>query len=274
MKERIFTLTCGGLLFIAFIVFVACNNDDESNKVNKMVKEAFEARFPGATAVDWNMKKSYYKADFKWDEKDHDAWFMNTGVWLQTESDMTYVDLPELVKTAFTNGMYADWRVDNVEKLERLNMLTLYRIEVKKSSSELELYFDEMGDLVRESNEDQATPVAIRDFIRKNYEGTVTVETSHLIGGMWIVDLLSDGRVKEVFFDSSSDWIRTQWAVAINELPTNVTDVLRDEAFQGYTLKSAEYREESSGQKMYRLRLEKTGSVDLYVEVSPEGQLL
>ena len=51
-----------------------------------------------------------------------------------TETDVRYENLPEPVLAAHKAGKYADWRVDDVDKLTREGMETLYVIEVEKGN--------------------------------------------------------------------------------------------------------------------------------------------
>ena len=66
-----------------------------------------------------------------------------------TETDVRYENLPEPVLAAHKAGKYADWRVDDVDKLTREGMETLYVIEVEKGESELDLFYSSTGILVK-----------------------------------------------------------------------------------------------------------------------------
>ena len=52
---------------------------------------------------------------------------------------------PNLYLLRHKAGKYADWRVDDVDKLTREGMETLYVIEVEKGESELDLFYLSTG---------------------------------------------------------------------------------------------------------------------------------
>lgn len=87
----------------------------------------------------WNgsLKGDYAVVDFNWDGGEHSAWFNPlSAAWYMTETDVRYENLPEPILTAHKASKYADWRVDDVDKLTREGMETLYVIEVEKGESE------------------------------------------------------------------------------------------------------------------------------------------
>ena len=59
--------------------------------------------------------------------------------------------LPQEVKDAFKGGVYAQWRVDDVDIVERNGKDTLFVMDVEQGKDERLLYFNARGELVRES---------------------------------------------------------------------------------------------------------------------------
>lgn len=84
---------------------------------------------------------------------------------------------------------------------------------------------------------------------------------------------MDEGRVKEVLFASDNSWIQTQWKVLLTELPQPVLNTLKGNAFVGYTPIGAEFREYASGDDVYRIELQKTGSLNMFVEIYADGSL-
>lgn len=71
---------------------------------------------------------------------------------IQTESDIPFESLPEAVKTSFNASEYARWRKEDVDKVERADMETIYVIEVEQGNQEMDLYYTEDGNLFKASN--------------------------------------------------------------------------------------------------------------------------
>ena len=135
------------------LMFASCNKDDNHDSgpggVSRQLQEAFESRYPGATNVNWSAKGQYMVADFSLattrataSSSDHSAWFDNGGLWYMTETDIRFEQLPEAVKTAFQNSEYKDWRVDDVDKLEREGVETVYVIEVEGVENDRQVEYD------------------------------------------------------------------------------------------------------------------------------------
>ena len=66
-----------------------------------------------------------------------------------TETDLLYDQLPEAVRKAFSAGEYADWRVEDAERLARAGFEPIYVLEVEKGQTEYELFYAEDGVLIR-----------------------------------------------------------------------------------------------------------------------------
>ena len=114
------------------LLAVGCEKESGSqgsgpDRVSPAVLAAFEALYPGAEQVRWEVKGDYAVANFYWSgvraagvAANRAAWFENgDGAWSMTETDIRFDQLPEAVKRAFAEGEYADWRVDEVDMLDR-----------------------------------------------------------------------------------------------------------------------------------------------------------
>ena len=85
-------------------------------------------KYPNAQRVDWELQRDHYVADFRDNNIEKEAWFNTKGEWVMTESDIPFEDLPQAIQTAFGESEYKDWRVDDVDMLERVEMETMYVI--------------------------------------------------------------------------------------------------------------------------------------------------
>lgn len=65
-----------------------------------------------------------------------------------SEKSIEFSELPEAVKDAFKNSEYAEWEIEEVEKVET-NKGTMYELEVEnEDETYYELYFSPEGKLV------------------------------------------------------------------------------------------------------------------------------
>ena len=100
--------------------------------------------------MEWEKKNNYLIAEFIDNQLDGKAWFDATGRWYMTETELTHTSqLPEAVQKALANSEYAQWYIDDIDRLERNETETIYVIEVKKDKQEYDLYYSADGILVK-----------------------------------------------------------------------------------------------------------------------------
>lgn len=139
---------------ICLMTLEGCNKASADSQINEKAKAELAERYPDAVNVKWTSKNGYDVAKFNRVATrsantgyDFSVWFNRSGQWCMTESEISYNELPEAVKTAFQASEYADWKVDDIDKLERNGMETFYVIEVETRSGNIEkeadLYYSE-----------------------------------------------------------------------------------------------------------------------------------
>lgn len=174
MKLKIYTLLLA--LCVTWSLQSCDNDDDNSIAVPTELQNAFASKYPNAANVKWETKSGYYVADF-YDEYEASAWFTQDGKWQMTETDIPYSALPQAVKTSFEKSEYASWKQDDVDKLERTGVETIFVIEVENQNQEIDLYYSADGTLIKSivDTDDDNTghlPVqlteAMRNFINEN----------------------------------------------------------------------------------------------------------
>lgn len=111
--------------------------------------DTFGGMYPNASDVEWTGRNGYLIADFRDGNTDMQAWFTAGGDWRMTETDLLYDQLPEAVRKAFSASEYADWRVEDAERLARAGFEPVYVLEVEKGQTEYELFYAEDGVLIR-----------------------------------------------------------------------------------------------------------------------------
>lgn len=141
------TLVTALILLTTTFAFSSCK--DSSYTPPKNVVSAFKAKYPSAKRVEWEVKNTYQVAEFHIDFTEIEAWFDNNGQWVMTESDVKFSSLPVVIRNSFKSGEYGKWEVEDVDKLERAGMETIYIIEAELGEQEVALHYLENGTLVK-----------------------------------------------------------------------------------------------------------------------------
>lgn len=290
MKLKFFTLLLA--LGAAWSLQSCDNNDDDSIPVPTELQNAFSEKYPNVANVKWETKAGYYVADFH-NGYEASAWFTPNGEWQMTETDIPYDALPQQVRATFETSEYNKWLVDDVDKLERKGFETIYVIEVEKQNEERDLYYSEKGDLIKtvvdldDDRDEQYLPVqltdAMKNILNEKYPGASILEVdiendrNDWDYGFTEVDILHEGKNKDVLFDKTGAWYSTSWDVRRSELPEAVETTLAAliTANAGYHFDDAERIEEAAGNaKYYRIELERDNSQDIILKISNDGTLL
>ena len=181
-----------------------------------------------------------------------------------TENELTHTSqLPEDVQKALANSEYAQWYIDDIDRLERNGTETIYVIEVKKDKQEYDLYYSADGILVKVqadlTDDDYENylpdaselPASLRQFIQNKYPNSriIETETEH---NRTEVDIIHENRSKEVIFDASGDWLNTHY------------DVRQIDDIERY---------ETPDQTYYLFELEK-GAKEIKIKIDLSGKLI
>lgn len=278
MKTRFYSI----LMAVACIIGLqSCDNDDDNLRVSPELQKAFLEKYPAATRVEWETKAGYYVADFMIMPVKLLPVHSGRCV-VHDRNGVLYVGLPEAVKAAFEQGDYSTWTVDDVDKLERRDMETVYVIEVEKKPQEMDLYYSAEGLLIKavadtdhdddyESHLPIQAPEAILSFINDKYPDARLIEIE-VEQGVTEVEIVHEGRCKEVRFDKTNNWISTSWDIRRNELPAVVTQALANSEYSTYTVDDAEYYEAPQGD-YYQIELEQ-GAKEVKVKIDTTGKFI
>ncbi|MGL5561723.1 MAG: PepSY-like domain-containing protein, partial [Tannerellaceae bacterium] len=186
------------LLALACSIFIGNTSCIDNNKKtdNKAVQTAFEKQYPKVSDIDWKLKDSFYVVEFKQiGIKEAEAWYDKEGKWLQSEFDIKFNKLPQIVQEAFGKTKYATWKIDDIKILERLNMdnLCIIEVENKANNAEMTLFYTDSGLLIKEEPEldnQYITPFIIPDsisvFIQDKFPNAKIVETERVYDNLEI----------------------------------------------------------------------------------------
>lgn len=269
----------------SLVAMTACNDDDrESVKVPAAVQGVFGEMYPGATHVEWSDRGGYMVADFRDGGAGMQAWFDAAGKWYMTEQDVPYAQLPEAVRTAFESGDYAAWQVDDVDKLMREGLETVYVLEVERGKEEFDLWYsadgvllravpDTDGDDDREGMLPQELPQAVRDFIAGKYPGARIADAEREKGTLEVE--IIDGRTpREVCFGTGDAWLWTKTEVRSSGLPAAVIAALAGSQYANWKIDDADHYDSPDGE-WYLLELEEPQSErEAELRILPDGTIL
>lgn len=274
--KMLFVLLAAGLLSLNL---QSCDDDDKGIAVSAELQNAFSDKYPDTRVMKWETEGGHYVAEFYNDRYEADAWFTPDGVWQMTETDLPYNALPAAVRNAFQSSQYAQWRVEDVDMVERRAMETVYVIEVESGNQEIDLHYNVDGILVKEVSDmgggagnylPSELTDAMRAFIEEHYPGASIIETD--LEPNWMeVDIIHDRTAKEVRFTTTGEWISTSWDVRLTDVPQVVKDAAQA-AYPGFRMDDADYVQTPAGD-YYLIELEKGGQ-DVYVKVQADGTVL
>ncbi len=145
------------VLFAAAVMAAGtgCEIDYDLRRVDDILVNALNEKFPEAIRVEWERNGSYYVAEFHEYGSDVKVWFKKGGEWCMTERDMgrNYSDVPAAVKEAMENSKYSMWEIDDIDKYEKPGeVFYVFTIETSGARDRV-LFFSENGTLLKDAVE-------------------------------------------------------------------------------------------------------------------------
>lgn len=108
-----------------------------------LVKETFSKMYPGITSKDWNYEDFVYINSFQLKGKKTKAKFTIDGKWKETETDLTFSELPIEVQTVYNTNFNSE--VSRAGKIERADSEIVYSIETLQDESILRIEYSGEG---------------------------------------------------------------------------------------------------------------------------------
>lgn len=274
------------MMACAFGVFAltSCSDDDDAPvNVPDAVTRAFSDKYTGVSRVEWDREKGgYLVAEFWKDGKEHEAWFDANGEWFMTEVDhgRNLANLPQAVQEGYNSTTYAqtDWIIDDIDEIQRKGYDTFYIIEVeKRGERDTDLYFDLNGTLFREVQDggggshgdlvNNQIPAEIQSFIDAEYPGVRVVDFDREYSG-YEVDIIHDGKSKELWFDTQYNWVQTSTDVTRN-IPEDICAAVKAQ-YPNKRIDDCDYIETSGGEAYYLVDLD---NYEMDLKVTLDGQI-
>jgi uncharacterized membrane protein YkoI len=139
------------IIFLTAALFLCMNSGGYTQiKVPSAVKEAFNKKFTAAETVKWRKENSHeFEGEFRINGIKYSANFSDLGKWLETETTITFDQLPADVQNSF-NEKHKRSKVVTAAKIETSAGLTKYEVEIKKGSKTKEFFYLSDGTMTNE----------------------------------------------------------------------------------------------------------------------------
>ncbi|WP_106830593.1 PepSY-like domain-containing protein [Parabacteroides pacaensis] len=231
MKTKLLTLF---VLLCSLNLLTGCNDDDENPFApNDKVAAEFKNQFPSASHVSWETKTGYHVADFRDGSYEVEAWFTSDGLLVLTETDIPFEALPKPVQTSFKESNYKNWKIEDIDKVKRIDTEVVYIIEVEQGEKEVDLYYSENGILIKEvldADSDEGyqpitIPTEITLFVSQKYPKASIMEFERE-KGYFEIDILDGFIPKEIKLDEKYNWLQTEWDIRTTDLPPTVKSAI------------------------------------------------
>ncbi len=134
------TIILCGLIFIVSVMtntITAKETKIRANKVPQLVKDGFTGKYHDAIIKKWVKNKTLYTVLFKEKNNTYESNFNSEGKWINTTSIIRWKDVPESVKTGFSESNYKDWIVYGLIKSNYSDGKTTYGMVVDNSNKYL-----------------------------------------------------------------------------------------------------------------------------------------
>jgi hypothetical protein len=136
-------------IVLTMAITISLSANCQGLKVPEAVKNAFAAKFPGATNVKWGKENAKeYEAEFKLNNNAISANFKLDGSWVETESVIPVADLPAAVTSAI-HIKYPGAPVTLAEKTEQPGNKVLYEVAIKVNGKKKSLEINPDGSWVK-----------------------------------------------------------------------------------------------------------------------------
>lgn len=266
---------------------VGCGDDDDViYPVTQQVQQALYAMYPEAEGVEWVSVGRYLVADFDVPSEgslpvEYEAWFTPGGVWQMSVSDVAFATLPEAVRQSFQQSQYGAWIVEDVDRIERLDLETVYVIEADNNAQndDVSIYYTSAGVLIKTVADDDGyygdllptTPTDdVMAYINRQYPSASILMVDYRRGATEVT-ILDGEYARELYFDAMDRWLLTRTNLKQSALPSAVVLAL-DGLFVSYFIDTAALVQNSTSE-YYFVQIESSAG-DSQLRISSTGEVL
>ena len=192
-----------------------------------------EQNFPGARIVDVDVERNGTEIEIIQNGMKHEIWFDASSAWVSTKTEYGRYNIPEIVQT-FVDTNYPNYHIDDVDHYETATD-SYYCVELEIRDYEKKIYLNEQGEEIGRPSADVDVPSGggaqvtsgIESFLQENYPGAYVKERDYDDGRIE-VEIIHDGREKDVIFNFNEEWLRTTYDIYPSELPDAVKATLNE----------------------------------------------
>ncbi|MCM1111543.1 MAG: PepSY-like domain-containing protein [Clostridium sp.] len=137
MKHLLTTLTLAAAALLSVSGISSCSDDDDGPIKNVDVKfeQALQQKYPEAPKnVEWDREAAWTVAEYhNLQGREVEVWFDSKARWVMTLTDLgrSLDQVTPEVATAFQNGAFSTWTIDDIDYCERPDQ-NFYAIDVEK----------------------------------------------------------------------------------------------------------------------------------------------
>lgn len=283
------TFKKAGLLLIipvSLLSLSSCEKNSGEITPNSAVAATFKQMYPTVTNAKWYEIQTWQVAKFEVNNFDTEAWYDIPGTWGLTTVDIDLLSAPTEVQTSFAAGKYANWKVDDVYKVDRVGIKTIYVLLVEQKNplsaviTVKELHYTPTGYLTREFDNKssdisfvpQVIPANLLTDVMTKYPSAQVVDYyfDFTIGATHIY--IYDGTMyRELLYDQGSVWISTSWDVT--QVPAAVSEAFQGSPYSNYTIDSLRYVITPGDVDYYFYQLSSAGKSAI-LKIKPDGTIL
>ncbi len=120
------------------------NSENNSSLLDKQVTQFISQKYPGANVLEYDYDDGLLEVEIFHESREKSVYFNGADIWVKTEWDIRYNELPETVSAAIRNSQYGSYRIDDIEFIQNPNR-EFYRIELEGGNQEIKLNIDTQG---------------------------------------------------------------------------------------------------------------------------------
>lgn len=240
------------------------------------IEEYIRTHYPSARIIDVDSEYEGTEVEIVDGGVKRELFFDRNGAWQYTKTEIRRSELPATVVAAWEASEYAEangYSLDDVDLFETAADGTFYRLELESRNGDVKLKITPEGELsLYEPVGDGSVPTDVDAFIRDNYPGATVLERD-FDDGYLEVDIMHDGRRKEVLFNGSGAWVRTSLEIRYNELPAAVLETIRNSEYASWEFDGADYVQTPDGE-WYEIELEdERADREVTLRISADGSI-
>lgn len=250
-KATLFTFFAG-----LAILLTGCDNDDNDHKdaiePTEPVMQAFNKKYPDAVKPIFTIEGNYYVAEFMNKGISTEAWLTDQGKWMMDKADTPFNQLPSDLTTAFNNGLYSGWKVDDSYTINRDSMGVVYKINAEQGNSDMDLYYSQYGNLIKAvndaGNEDApiVIPTEVHTLMAFTFASCELLDIQANTDG-YILNLL-DGKVYKIAqLNKDYKWQSTSYQIAEQDVPAIVMNAFQSTGYSNDTIQFITVKLDANG---------------------------